>query len=233
MKKLFLSLGILVLLVVMLITYLGFMPVLSPILAKPMDLGIKTDQSLADAIGGPYGLKNNLPGGVAQPGIEPQYSGSVPVTVSLSSQEITTIVDSWASYPASPISDVQIRINPDGSGEMSGMLKISAAVDMGRQLGYSDEQIEAARQWAKFMADEVPFYAQARGEVSDNQVQIEPAKAQLGNITLPKALMGQVAGAVADAIGRRIDQVPGAYVESLTLDEGKVNFQGTVPEVVE
>ena len=146
MKKFFLMIVVLVIIAVSALTYFGFVPYLSPIFAKPKNLGVIVDLTWADDFGKEQGMKNQLPGGFTPLDREPAYSGTVELDVELDSDQISSIVNYLANrYGRSPIRDLQIRINEDGTGEASGILEISTATMMAKQLGYSDQDIETAK----------------------------------------------------------------------------------------
>lgn len=233
MKKILMVFVVLIALVVAGLTYLGVVPVLSPLFAKPMDLGVKKDPLLVDSLDQTLGLSNKVADRESKTLADISYSGSKQVEVVLDSDQISSIIQAWTDYPNSPVSDVQIRVNPDGSAEISGMLKISAAVDLARQLGYTDQEIESARSWAKFVANEIPFYAKASGGVVSNVVEINPQQLKLGQINVPTAILEPASQAIADVIERRVSKIPGASIDEVTLANSQVRFVGTVPEVVE
>lgn len=233
MKKLLIVLFGIVVLVFVGFVYLGVVPVISPLFARPMDLGVKKDPLLVESLDQSLGLSNQVQNRESKTLADIKYSGAKEVEVVLDSDQISSIIEAWTNYPNSPVSDIQVRVNADGSAEIAGMLKISAAASLAKQLGYSDQEIESARSWAKFVANDIPFYAKASGGVTNNQVEINPAQLKLGQINVPSSILEPASAALADVIERRIAQVPQASVEEVSLANSQVRFVGTVPEVVE
>jgi hypothetical protein len=216
------------------LTYVGVMPGLSPLFAQARDLGVVADVKMAEALMEEHQLVNALPGGVVPAEREPQYSGSKEINVTLSNEQISSVFKYWkAQYAKTPVRDVQVRIGADGSGEASGILELGTAIAMAKTLGYSDEQIAQAQQYAGLVAGDIPFYLQGTASVTDNQVSINPSIVTLGRVTLPAALAEQAAAAATDAIERKLDQIPNLMVDSLTLSDGGVKFAGTIPDTVE
>lgn len=233
MKKIFVFLLVFLLLVVGALSYIGVVPFISPLIAKAKDLGIKTDRELVNKFDEKYGMKNELPGGVVEEGREPSYEGSVELDISLSGEEISSILEYWKSqYGMTPIRDVQVRINKDGTGEVSGILEISTAVMMAKNLGYSNSDIEKAKGYAKYVAGDLPFYIKGKGGVDNNKVSVMASEIQIGRVSLPESIKEAVAKASGDMVERRMRQVPGVNIEKLSLEDGKVNLKGSIPNTV-
>jgi len=232
-KKIFVFLLVFLLLIVGALSYIGVVPFISPLIAKAKDLGVKTDRELVTKFDEKYGMKNELPGGVVADGSEPKYEGSVDLDISLSGEEISSILEYWKEqYGMTPIYDVQVRINSDGTGEVSGILDVSTAVLMAKKLGYSNADIEKAKSYAKYVAGDLPFYIKGRGGVTNNEVSVNASEIQIGRVTLPESIAGPVAEASGDMVERRMKEVPGVNIERLSLENGKVNLKGTIPNTV-
>ncbi|NCO11897.1 MAG: hypothetical protein COZ34_02005 [Candidatus Pacebacteria bacterium CG_4_10_14_3_um_filter_34_15] len=131
-----------------------------------------------------------------------------------------------------PIRDVQVRINDDGTGEASGILEVSTAIMMAKQLNYSDSDIEKGKSYVQYVADDLPFYIKGVTSVSNNKVSMNPSEIVIGRITLPESLVSPVAKASADIIERRINQIPGLNVKELTLEKGAVHIVADMPDTV-
>ncbi len=234
MPKLLTFLLLLVFLLIAGLTYAGLMPVLSPALLKPKDLGVRIDPQLVADFDVSHQMINALPDGKVPADREPNYSGQISLDVTLDSAEISSILDYWQQqYSKTPISQVQVRINDDGSGEVSGILDLAVAVEMAKQLGYSDEQIEQGKRFLGIINTRLPFYLQGTGSVTDNRVSIQATQAKIANINLPSEWVTQVNQAAGDAIERRIRQIPNLEVESLRLVDGAVSLKATAPNTIE
>ncbi len=233
MKKIFLGLLIIVILFVGGLAYLGVVPFISPLITKPRDLGVKADPALIVAFEEANGMKNELPNGVVPEGKEPEYSGSKTLDLEINNAEITSILSYWKNqYSKSPIRDVQVRINDDGTGEASGILEVSTAIILAKQLNYSDEDIEKGKSYVQYVAGDLPFYIKGNANVVNNQVTLDPSEIEIGRITLPASLVTPIANASADMIERRMSQVPGLDVKTLTLEKGAVHLVADVPDTI-
>ncbi|HCQ31460.1 TPA: hypothetical protein DIU27_03715 [Candidatus Collierbacteria bacterium] len=219
MKKLLIGLVILILLVIVGLSYIGFMPFLSGFLAKQVDLGVKSDPSLVTAFESKYGQTNG--------------TGRIDLNVDLSSTEVTSIFAVWEERDKYfPLHDVQIRFNPDGTGEASGFLKVSTAVSLAKNLGYSDSDIEKGKQYVQYIAGDLPFYVKGVGGMTNNVLSLNPSTFQIGRVTVPESITGPVAVAVGDMIERRIKQIGGANIQDASFKSGSLHLVGSVPETI-
>ncbi len=220
MKKLLVGIIILVVLVVASLSYIGFMPYLSGFIAKQVDLGIKVDPSFVEEFEAKYG--------------SPSASGNVYLDVDLSSQDITSIFATWEKRDKFfPLHSVQVRFNPDGTGEASGFLKISTAISLAKNLGYSDTDIEKGKKYVQYVAGDLPFYVKGKGGMNSNVLSIEPSTFQLGRVTVPNSITTPAASAVSDMVKRRIDQIGGADIKVADFKSGSFRLVGTVPATIE
>ncbi len=219
MKKLLIGLLILVILVIAGLSYLGFMPFLSGFIAKQVDLGVKADPTLVTAFESKYGITNG--------------TGKISLDVNLSSAEVTSIFAVWEERDKYfPLHNVQIRFNPDGTGEASGFLKVATAVSLAKNLGYSDSDIEKGKQYVQYVAGDLPFYVKGTGDMSSNVLTINPTTFQIGRVTVPESITKPVAVAVGDMIERRISQIGGANIQDASFKSGSLRLVGSVPETI-
>lgn len=219
MKKLLIGLVILAILAILGLSYIGIMPVLSGYIAKQVDLGVKADSSLVTAFESKYGQTNG--------------TGKVDLNVDLTSAEATSIFAVWETRDKYfPLHNVQIRFNPDGTGEASGFLKISTAVSLAKNLGYSDSDIEKGKTYIKYVAGDLPFYVKGTGGMTNNVLRIDPTTFQLGRVTVPQSITSPVAVAVGDMIERRLNQIGGANIQEASFKSGSLHLAGSVPETI-
>jgi hypothetical protein len=232
MKKVVLIVLVIAVMFVLTAGYIGIVPGLSGVLAKPKDLGIVADPELVTSVNQQVGYEVSIANseGVAQG--EPVYSGEQAISSTFSSQEVTSVLDSWSrEWAITPFYDVQVKITGE-SAEASGVLKLSKAVDMAKSLGYSDSQIEKAKQYASFVNGDLPFYIAGKVSVTSNQVDATTSTIQIGKVTLPENIADAVVVAAEDIVERRISMTPGLSVDSLTLENGAMNLEGTIPTSV-
>ncbi|KKT30810.1 MAG: hypothetical protein UW16_C0005G0030 [Microgenomates group bacterium GW2011_GWC1_44_10] len=219
MKKLLIGLVILFILVIAGLSYLGLMPFLSGFIAKQVDLGIKADPAFVTAFESKYGVSNG--------------TGKVSLDVYLSSAEVTSIFAVWEERDKYfPLHNVQIRFNPDGTGEASGFLRVSTAISLAKNLGYSDSDIETGKKYVQYVAGDLPFYVKGTGGMTSNVLSINPSTFQIGRVTVPESITNPVAVAVGDMIERRLSQIGGANIQEANFKSGSFSFVGSVPETI-
>ncbi|WKZ25842.1 MAG: hypothetical protein QY322_00870 [bacterium] len=219
MKKFLIGLFIIIFLVVIVITYLGFMPVLSNYFSKTVDLEVKADKSLVYAFEEMYGQSND--------------SGKIDLDVYLTSQEITSIFAVWEERDKNfPLKNVQIKFHPDGTGEASGYLKIETAVNLAKDLGYSDSDIETGKKYIKYVSGDLPFYLKATGNMDNSTLVIAPEVFKVGKVTVPSNITNMTSTAVSDMVTRRLNQIGGVDLEKANFRSGDFHLQGSVPETI-
>lgn len=219
MKKLLLFVLILIFAPVAVLVYLGFVPGLSKYVTKPVDLGVKGDPALVTAFETKYSPKDGSP--------------RVKLDVELSSAEVTSIFGVWETRDKYfPLHAVQVRFNPDGTGEASGYLRIATAVSLAKNLGYTDGDIEKGKQYVQYVAGDLPFYVKGTGGMAKNQLSINPSTFQLGRVTVPDSITTPLKQVVSDMINRRLRQIGGADIEEASFKTGALHLVGTVPSTI-
>jgi len=195
------------------------MPGISKLLVKQVDLGVTSDPALVTAFEAKYG--------------KPNGTGKIKLNVNLSSKEITSVFAVWETRDKFfPLHNVQVRFNPDGTGEASGYLKIGTAVALAKNLGYSDTDINKGKDYIKYTSGDLPFYVKGTGGMSNNILSINPSTFQLGRVTVPDAITKPATQAVSDMIDKRINQIGGADIKDASFKDGSFHLEGTVPETI-
>ena len=219
MKKLFIFLLVLIVLVVAGLSYIGVMPFFSKFVAKQVDLGMKADPALVTAFETKYGKRNG--------------TGKIKLNVDLSSQEITSVFAVWGMRNKYfPLYNVQVRFNPDGTGEASGFLKIATGITFAKNLGYSNSEIDKGKEYIKYISGDLPFYIKGTGGMTNNILSINPSTLQIGRVTVPESITKLAAVGLGDMIERRIAQIGGADIKDANFKNGVFHLDGTVPETI-
>ena len=158
-----------------------------------------------------------------------QFSGRKDVDISLNSSEITAYINS-DKYIYAPLSQVQIKINPDGTGEASGIINLKNFLTY---ISLTTPVNEVQKAIDKFhISSNPPFYAQGTLRVIDNQVSFDIQKLEVGHILVPQGSVSENLGALNDYASKRLNSIPNLQVRSLTLSNSQVNLDATVPEIV-
>ena len=102
------------------LAYFGFVPGLSSVFMKQKDLGVEPDDKYAEAVYTRIGFENTFYKDPNPKDGEIVYSGQIEIDDSLSSVEITSLMNTWEKWESTPFENAQARINDDGSVELSG-----------------------------------------------------------------------------------------------------------------
>lgn len=156
-----------------------------------------------------------------------RFEGKKDVKFSFNSSQITALNDS-NNWQYSPVSHLQIKINPDNTGEVSGILHVNLLLPF-ISLTHSTAEVEKAMQKYNISANP-PFYLKGTGSVINNKVTLNPTELQIGRITVPSSLVSPNLPVIEKFAQDRINAVPNLYVRSLNIQNGTVNFDGTMPE---
>lgn len=215
---------------ILFVGYLGFIPRVSSILGsnQPRDLGVKATSADLDSVNRQNSityqkLTDNSPSSIL-------YSGQKDISVSLTSSEITALANSpkWKYYP---VKDVQIKINPDGSGEVSGILFLDRLPGYLETAGLSSELAKVAAD-SLHLKGNPPFYLKGMVTVTDNQITLNIQKVEIGRVSIPQKFITDNQFYLVELANARRQSVPGLNIKSLNLSGSKFNFTGTLPETI-
>lgn len=197
--------GGVILILILIVGYLGFIPGLSDLMGSgPKDLGVRyTQADYQSALA-------KMPGQINK---NTEYacftctyksSGSIPVNTAFTQEELTAFINHLNSKKG-PLKNAQLRLNADGSVELSGR---------------GTEGLIST-----------PIYAKGRlVGTSSRGATIVIDDANAGKIGISKDA-GQKAA--DELISYLFSQNPGLTIDSLAIKDGAVDFEGTVPQNVE
>ncbi len=218
MKKLLFFFFVIILIIVAGLTYLGIFPVLSAYAVHPVDLGVSPTPNYVENLESKY---TNI------------SSPKVTLDLTLTDADVTSVMSTWQMRdPNFPLRNVQVKFHPDGTGEASGYLKIGTAINLAKNLGYSDADIEKGKDYVKYVAGDLPFYVKGKGGMTNNTLSINPSTFQLGRVTVPDSITQPASQLVGDMIKRRISQIGGADIKSAEFGTGSFHLVGTVPSTI-
>jgi len=220
----------------LLLGYLGFVPGLAKIFGsdKPRDLGIKYVQADYESAG----LKNKIQIEVLDKAPDAKSSlkmeGKNPVEASFTSEEVTSRINvnqpNWKYFP---VKDVQIKFNRDGYAEASGILLVDRLKNYARATGVQADavmKIEAIFDKYHIPKNSFPVYMMGKAVILENKVFIDVSVLQIGKFTVPHDIYKEAKPVVDDFLSQQLSSgYPGLYIKSLNFDNGKLNFNGTLP----
>jgi hypothetical protein len=212
--------------------YIGLAPGLAGLLGAntPRDLGVR--YTAADLASGEAktGTKTiALPAGAA-PQDSFTVTGSIPVKVSFTDEELTALAaqraKQWQYYP---VSDAQIKIHDDGTVEASGVLSVGRAYACAAALGFSAPAVDAALGALRVVGGYPAVYAKGTGAVTDGQVTLDVQHLEIGRLPVSAELLAQNQGAIVSGI-EQIIRAAGVSARSVTFANGELQFDGSHPE---
>lgn len=244
---------VLILAVILGLGYLGYIPGVSQVLGadKPQNLGVTyTPNDFASARAKSQLVYEALPPNTPD-SMSLQRSGSRAVTTTLNSAEMTAFMNDrpWKYWP---IRSVQLRINDDGTAELSGILIKDRLQGYAAGIG---APTEIANIVANFLPAAPTFYVKAKTSLVNNKVgDFDIQSVKLGRMPIPVdtllsfksskmvdsafasdgiSQLSQYSGkraAIIDFINSRLSQITGFFAKSASFSAGKLNFDGTLSE---
>jgi hypothetical protein len=225
----FTILGIIVVLV-LIGGYYGFVPGVSNVFGsnKPKDLGVKyTEQDRLSGRAKIGWVINTLPAGLP-PEKSLVYTGSKPVNAAFTEKELTAWINKSWNYV--PLTNCQIRINPDNTAEFSGILHVSRIKQYEAAMGGSATEIDKVLPgFIKYLPSNPPVYMKASASVVNNQVTCNVIAFSIGRYSVSADWLKKNSGLFESAAEWLISRIPGTSIKSLTFNNGQVQFDGTLP----
>ena len=209
----------------------GFVPGLSTVLGtnKPRDLGQKitpVDSTKAQEKSGVQivELPQNTP--IAD---SYQLSGQRAASFTYDSTEATAIINNrpWKYYP---FSNLQFRINSDGTAEISGMVNMTTFMDYAQALGYATGDVDKALNDYHIPKINMPFYAKGAAGIIDNKVFFNVTSLEAGRVPVPSSVLSSNKGRIESFAQDVVNRQNGFSAKKLVVENGKIVFDGTLPE---
>jgi len=185
-----------------------YIPALTEILGTDelVDLGVKVDPVLFDNLVEEQGM--DLTDSVSKYQLTSNivYSDPAPMDVSLSSSDLSSYLQ--ATNNEGSLKDIQVRLGDNNQAEMSAYIDLN-------DRGYDFKG---------------PVYAEGSiSKASDNSIQIDINSAKVGLLPLPKGSTEQGAQELENIINSHLAKMPGLKIESLTISDGTLDFNGDFP----
>lgn len=217
--------------IVAILTYFGFMPGLSQALKTnaPRDLGVAFSEADFSAYTAKTGETFETAPLTANPAESLVLEGSVPVTGSFTSAEITSRLaqSKWAYMP---LRNPQVKFRPGGL-EFSGTLDtgtIAGFIGTIGGLNYTSEDINQGLSLLGKIPANPPVYGSVDAEVTDNSVTLSVKSLTVGKIPVPLAAIS-----ADDNFTKLTNHIMGIAsgfrADSVRFEEDGLIFSGTVP----
>lgn len=255
MKKFLIVLGCIVVVLILIGGYFGFIPGVSALFGsnKPRDLGVQyTEADRASARAKSQVVYTELPANTPDEQSIVR-AGSRPVNITLTSAEVTALMNN-RPFKYWPYKNVQIKFNSDGSAEVSGQLIKSRLAGYCASIGVNKS---VADKVIKYLPSDPVFYVKGKGSLTDNKVSLlDPSKVEVGRLSIPVDLilslnngaigtayaadesgvlneLGSVSGkkaAIISYINDHIASIKGFFAKKAFFSDNALHFDGNLNE---
>lgn len=206
--------------------------------SKPRDLGITySDTDLENAYS-KSGTMTEILQITGDTPLNPNQTvigdGSKSVDVELTSEEATALINKWSdAWVYAPVSNVQYRINPDNTGEVSAVFDVNKAINYAKATGVPEYIVNAVTDYIKPLGTQFPVYMKGTLEIVNNKVDLNLSDVKIGflsaKLALNSGLKSQVDQFVEDRLtGGMVNE----QIESFKMQDGKALVKGVIPEKV-
>lgn len=222
--------GCIILAIVLVLGYLGFVPGVSALFGSstPRDLGVKyTGQNLLSAYAKVGGDFQEL-SATKDPRDSLKYSGSQTVNTQLTNEEMTAMANA-GKWVYKPTSDVQIRVNDDGTVEASGKIIKKNLPNFAKAHGFSDDDISKLEAAIILVPGNPIFYVKGKASVINNHASLDVEQAEIGRIDAKNYISPGMAESIID---QGINHVPGTNIRSATFENGNMKLDATLPSKI-
>ncbi len=216
--------------VVLVLGYLGFVPGLSSLFGsdKPRDLGVENDPVvLAQVLS-----ETKVQMAELEPGLEGQagvaFEGQVDIKQGFDSKELTAVMNN-CKWRYCMMSDSQVRVNADGSVEVAGLVHFDRVSGYASRFSMPVDRLNQALDALKLAPSTMPIYVKGRPSATDDQVGLNIEKIELGRLPAPQDQVDTYAGEIDNFVESQLAQVPGFSMKSVKVAGGELNFDGTHP----
>ena len=252
------AVGAIIVIAVLVLGYLGFMPGLSNLFGsnKPRDLGVTYTSNDFQAARAKIGTaitdspSTNLPSTTSpstelpstklpstelpssatpEQSLKPSNQGAA--SIAFTQAEINALLNNpqWKNYP---LSNCQLRINPDGTAEFTGLLLKERLVGYGKTIGTTKDKVKFLTDYLKYLPGDIAFYIKGTVAVTNGQiVNADITDFHVGNLSLT--------GQVQDHMDRLIQLAQTKMakshnfsIKSLRFANGQLEFEGTLPDII-
>jgi hypothetical protein len=172
---------------------------------------------------------------VALPGDVPvsesiRYEGKQSLTYSMDSRELTALALSHSKYKYFPFSNTQIRINTDGTVEISSTVDTMKAFSFATAIGFAPGDLEKVMNDYHIPRSTIPIYVKGSGSVTNGKVILNLDAGSVAGIPVPMSLVNDRKPQIIGILEDGMNNTPGFEARSLTFTGGEIHFDGTAPE---
>jgi hypothetical protein len=199
----------------------------------PKNLGVKYTKADLDSVNNKISIKYGSLPSSSNPLSSIKIIGKKPIDQVITQSEMTALLNQpskqWKNYP---VSDVQMKINDDGSVEMTGKIMAKRIKDYSEATNLPDNYKNLISDKSKLVPINPSFYYKGNYEVKNGKLEGELTQLKVGPIEVPKNWTDNNKDFISGFIEDRINSA-GMQIESATFTSGKLDIKGSVPETID
>lgn len=227
-----------ILLTVLVLGFFGFIPGISSLIGPKVDT-LGTAPTPADIASAhkkapiEFGEITNAP----TPKESIRFSGSLPVSASFTANEITARLQS-DPWRYNFLTTSSVRFNEDGTVEMAGTIDLEKLIGFAEVNGLSNADAQMAKekiqQALTYVRTNPPYHIQGTVSGSNNSINIDITKASIGRFSVPEEYIRDLAEPASFFATSWVKNPShNTFVRSLSVVEGQLKFDGTVPAKID
>lgn len=195
---------------------------------EPVDLGITYTQQDLENAEKQFNFATKEVNDSTKPATFMTFEGIQQMDTSYDSKAISALLNN-RKYAYSPVKNMQVRINDDNSVEWSGVINTENIPAFMGALGKGDYNFEEIKNKYSIPAD-LSFYVKGTASVSNNKVSMNTTQVKLGNFTVPQSIITGNRAAFESFAEEMLGSIPNLYVEEMSIQDGRMNLKGTMPQ---
>jgi hypothetical protein len=198
----------------------------------PKDLGVKYTKADIDSVNKKLGITYGSLPASSDPVSSIKISGKKQLDQQITESELTALLnqpsEQWKNYP---VKNVQMKINADGSVEMTGKILADRFEAYSEATNLPERYKSLAEDKASLVPVNPSFYYKGDYVIKNNKLEGEMTELKIGPLTVPKDWVDNNKDFISGLIDDRLKSA-GMQVESATFTDGKLDIKGSTPETL-
>ena len=227
----------LILVVVLVAGYFGFVPGLSNIFGsnKPVNLGTTFTPSDYQSAITKSGVQ--IQSGLQNQAIDKSakvYGPAKAVNVSFTAAEALAYLNLKPREDV-PFSDWQLRINSDNTVEISADIAIDQLANYATANGIASSDMQTVLDTINKVGaveKQVPFYAEGEATVTNGQLDFNISNIKIGRVPIPADQINSHKADIVNYFNQLESDIPGFSVKNASIINGQIHFDGTLPSSI-
>jgi len=221
-KTLYIVLGIIVLIIIGVVVAF----------TMPHSLGVRYTQADLKSVNNKLGISYATLSSSDSPKTSLKLEGQKPLNAQITQEELTALLNQpssqWKNYP---VSNVQLKINPDGSVEMTGKILAKRFTDYAEATNMPQQYKSLIADNAKLVPLNPSFDYKGNYKITNGKLQGEMTELKVGPVEVPKDWTSNNKDFITGFVEDRLNSA-GMNIQSATFTNGKLDIQGSVPETI-